>query len=46
MEGSPFLPLPEGLLIETVEQTATRLVVTVISTKSEAVCPGSGHASE
>ncbi len=46
MEGSPFLPLPEGLLIETVEQTATRLVVTVISTKSEAVCPGCGHASE
>jgi transposase len=45
MEGSPFLPLPEGMLIDHVEQTATSLTVTVISTRTEAVCPGCGHAS-
>jgi transposase len=46
MERSPFLPLPEGLLIDHVEQTASELSVTVISTRVEAVCPSCGHASE
>ena len=46
MEGSPFLPLPEGLLIESVEQSCTQLVVSVISTRPEATCPGCGQASE
>src|SRR6266536_3096810 len=46
MEGSPFLPLPEGMLIDHVEQTDTQLTVTVVSTKTEAACPGCGHASE
>jgi transposase len=46
MEGSPFLPLPEGMLIDQVEQTKTKLTVTVISTGTEAVCPDCGHASE
>lgn len=46
MEGSPFLPLPEGMLINQVEQTDTKLTVTVISTRTEAVCPDCGHASE
>lgn len=46
MEGSPFLPLPQGLLIDQVEQTATSLTVTVVSTRTEAVCPGCGHPSE
>ena len=46
MEGSAFLPLPEGLLIEQVEQMDTRLIVTVISTKPLAACPGCGCHSE
>jgi len=46
MEESPFLPLPEGMLIDQVEQTATSLTVTVISTRTDAVCPDCGHASE
>lgn len=46
MERSPFLPLPERLLIEHVEQTDTQLTVIVISTSTEAVCPGCGHASD
>jgi transposase len=46
MEGSPFLPLPAGLLIAHVEQTATLLTVTVVSTSTEAICPGCGHTSD
>jgi|SRR5712691_5795633 len=46
MEGSAFLPLPDGLLIDSVEQYGTKLTITVISTKQEALCPGCGHASE
>src|SRR6266536_2988152 len=46
MEESPFLPLPEGMLIDQVEQTDTKLTVTVISTRTDAVCPDCGHASE
>jgi transposase len=46
MEGSPFLPLPEGMLIDHVEQTDTGLIVTVVSTRPEAVCPGWGQPSE
>src|SRR5436190_9214683 len=46
MEESPFLPLPEGLLIDHVEQSETKLTVMVISTRPEAVCPGCRHPSE
>jgi transposase len=46
MEGSPFLPLPEGMLIDRVEQTDSQLTVTVISTRAEAACPGCGCPSE
>src|SRR6266487_2854355 len=46
MEGSPFLPLPEGMLIDRVEQIDSQLTVTVISTRSEAACPGCGCSSE
>jgi hypothetical protein len=46
MEGSPFLPLPQGMLIAKVEQTTTSLTVTVASTRTEAICPGCGHTSE
>ncbi len=46
MEGSPFLPLPEGMLIDRVEQTDCQLTVTVISTRTEATCPGCGCPSE
>jgi transposase len=46
MDRSPFLPLPEGLLIEQVEQASSKLTITVISTRTEAVCPDCGHASD
>src|SRR5438046_9855053 len=46
MEGSPFLPLPEGMLIDHVEQTDCQLTVTVVSTRAEAACPGCGCPSE
>lgn len=46
MEESPFLPLPLGLLIDSVERADTKLIITVISTGSEAVCPGCGSPSE
>ena len=46
MEGSPFLPLPEGMLIDQVEQTGSQLTVTVISTRTEAACLGCGCLSE
>src|SRR5260370_41521417 len=46
MEGSPFLPLPEGMLIDRVEQTDCQLTVTVIPTRAEAACPGCGCPSE
>jgi hypothetical protein len=34
MERSPFLPLPEGLLIEQVHQTESQLTVIVIGSPS------------
>jgi transposase len=46
MEGSPFLPLPEGMLIDRVEQTDCQLTVTVVSTRAEAACPGCGCPSD
>ena len=46
MEGSPFLPLPEGMLIDQVHQTESQLTVIVISTRAEAACPGCGCSSE
>jgi transposase len=46
MEGSPFLPLSEGMLIDRVQQTDSQLIVTVISTRAEAACPGCGCFSE
>src|SRR6266849_10314699 len=46
MEGSPFLPLPEGMLIDRVEQTDSQLSVSVISTRAEATCPGCGCPSD
>src|SRR5947209_18562192 len=46
MEKSPFLPLPEGLLIEQVQQTESQLTVIVISTRASASCPGCGCPSE
>ncbi len=46
MEGSPFLPLPQGMLIDRVEQTDSQLSVVVISTRAEAACPGCGYLSE
>jgi hypothetical protein len=36
MERSPFLPLPEGMVIGQVEITATQLTVEVISTQPSA----------
>ena len=46
MESSPFLPLPEGLVIGQVEITSTQLTVEVISTQPCARCPGCGDPSD
>src|SRR5437588_1066094 len=46
MEKSPFLPLPEGLLIEQVHQSESQLTVIVISTRASASCPGCGCLSD
>jgi transposase len=46
MERSPFLPLPEGMVIGQVEITQTQLTVEVISTRPCARCPGCGTLSE
>src|SRR6266496_4642878 len=46
MERSPFLPLPEGMVIGQVEMTQTQLTVEVISTQPCARCPGCGNPSD
>ncbi len=46
MERSPFLPLPEGMIIGQVEITAAQLTVEVISTQPFARCPGCGNLSD
>src|SRR5258706_8325579 len=46
METSPFLPLPEGMVIGRVEITAAQLTVEVISTQPFAHCPGCGSPSD
>jgi transposase len=39
MERTPLLPLPEGMLIEQIQETGTSLVVRVIATYPAACCP-------
>jgi hypothetical protein len=46
LERSPFLPLPEGMVIGQVEITPTQLTVEVISTQPCAYCPGCGNLSD
>src|SRR6266581_1409704 len=46
MERSPFLPLPDGMVIGQVEMTQTQLTVEVISTQPYAYCPGCGTPSD
>jgi transposase len=46
MERSPFLPLPEGMVIGQVEITPTQLTVEVISTQPYAYCPACGNSSD
>jgi transposase len=46
MERSPFLPLPEGMVIGQVEMTPTQLTVEVISTRPNAHCPACGNSSD
>jgi transposase len=46
MERSPFLPLPEGMVIGQVELTPTQLTVEVIATQPCACCPGCGKLSD
>jgi hypothetical protein len=46
MESSPFLPLPEGMIIGQVEITAAQLTVEVISTQPCARCAGCGNLSD
>jgi transposase len=46
MERSPFLPLPEEMVIGQVEIAQSQLTVEVISTHSFARCPGCGSPSD
>jgi len=46
MERSPFLPLPEGLVIGQIEISEAQLIVEVISTEPFACCPGCGKPSD
>jgi len=46
MERSPFLPLPEGMVIGQVELTPTELTVEVIATQPCACCPECGNLSD
>ncbi len=46
MERSPFLPLPEGMIIGQVEFIETQLTVEVISTQPFACCPECGKPSD
>ncbi len=39
MERTPFLPLPEGMLIEQVQLTENGLLITVIATHPTSRCP-------
>ncbi len=46
MDVSPFLPLPEGMLIEQIHVTETTLTVEVVSTQSLVHCPLCQQPSE
>ncbi len=46
MERSPFLPLPDGMVIGQVEMTQTQLTVEVVSTEPYAHCPGCWNPSD
>ena len=46
MERSPFLPLPEGMVIGQVEIAPSQLTVEVFSTQPCARCPGCGSLSD
>jgi transposase len=46
MERSPFLPLPEGMVIGQVEIAQSQLTVEVISKQPCARCPGCGTLSD
>jgi transposase len=45
MEGSPFLPLPEGMLIDQVQFTETGLHIAVVATLPTSRCPLCAQAS-
>ncbi len=46
IERSPFLPLPEGLIISQVQTSETQLIVEVTSTQPSATCPKCGCISQ
>jgi transposase len=46
MERSPFLPLPEGMVLGQIELTETQLTVEVIATQPSACCPVCGNSSD
>jgi transposase len=46
MKRSPFLPLPEGMVIGQVAMTQTQLTVEVVSTQPYAHCPVCGTPSD
>jgi transposase len=45
MERTPLLPLPEGMLIDQIEESETSLRVTVIATHPTSCCPLCSEAS-
>ncbi len=45
MEKTPLLPLPEGMLIDQIQITATGLVIAVVATHPTACCPLCAFAS-
>ena len=39
MERTPLLPLPEGMLIDQIQDAETRVIITVIATYPTSCCP-------
>ena len=44
MERTPLLPLPEGMLINQIQDAETRVIVTVVATSPTSCCPTVDHA--
>lgn len=44
--SSPFLPLPDGIIIQAVEARDSDIIVKIACVRPHAACPGCGHPSE